>query len=118
MNLDPVQLEKDINNIPGICDEGKVAIKRLFTNNFGVNFIPKYEIKIGAIYVPKGYFRPCILVALNNIKALISLGKDSYQIGMVNHSFDSTEYTAEKLIKSGLYVKVANNAEEYFASCK
>lgn len=38
MKINPEQLAKDIDAIPEVCKEGKDAIKKIFTNSFGVEF--------------------------------------------------------------------------------
>lgn len=41
------QLEKDIEAIPGVCADAKVAIKKLFENSFGVEF--EEIVKVGSV---------------------------------------------------------------------
>ncbi len=46
--IDPVRLNKDINDIPGICPQSKDAIRRIFRNHFDVKF--ESFLKLGAVY--------------------------------------------------------------------
>ncbi|KKK99221.1 hypothetical protein LCGC14_2634940, partial [marine sediment metagenome] len=69
MSINARQLEKDIDAIPGICDEGKGAIKKLFENNFGVKFEHPREFKVGAVYIPCG------------------VPDDPYMLTKIGHSF-------------------------------
>jgi len=50
MNFNAKKLEADINNITGICNEGKKSIKRLFENHFGVEFKKAINPVIGQIW--------------------------------------------------------------------
>lgn len=46
--INATQLNEDIESIPGICADGKNAIRKIFKNHFGVQF--KEPLKLGAIY--------------------------------------------------------------------
>ena len=48
--IDPFKLQQDIEAIPGICQEGKMAIKRLFTNHFEVDFQTPVAVTVGQIW--------------------------------------------------------------------
>lgn len=51
MKINPEQLEKDIDSIPSICKEGKEAIKKLFTNNFDVEFPKVNEFDVSKLHL-------------------------------------------------------------------
>lgn len=41
MKVDAEAIEKSINAIPGVCEDGKKAIKKIFEDGFGVEFKKK-----------------------------------------------------------------------------
>jgi len=53
--IDPKQLEKDINAIPSICEDGKKAIKQLFEHNFEVKFEQETPFVLGGVYSKLNY---------------------------------------------------------------
>lgn len=54
LKINAEAIEKRINEIPGVCEDAKKAIKRLLEDGFGVTFEEVVEFKVGGIYQPKG----------------------------------------------------------------
>jgi len=107
--IDPVQLEKDIKDIPNICNEGVKAIKRLFSNNFGVDFTPEVVLpKAGEVW--DGSCNPKETryhhLITKNCKGLYVCDANQDAIRL---SQDYGSWGQVNLIR-----KIANNLEEYY----
>lgn len=112
--IDPKQLNRDIEAIPSICEDSKDAIRRLFENNFGVEFDRESsEFKTGAVYTTSGNGGLYMLVEIGKNIALVGVLSSAWA-GTPNHSWENEGCSAKTLIKGGIYVKVADSPEEYF----
>lgn len=73
MKFDNDKLEKDIDALEGICDDGKKGIKALFKNHFGVEFskpqkVYNWEDFAGKRFRISGFSEyNCIFFRLNDI---------------------------------------------------
>ena len=100
-------LERKIEAIPGVCDDGKKAIKELFAEAFGVEFkntlIPK-----NAVYRNKqdGFTFYVATVGGPDVYHLVAIDEDHHT------GTDSRLQDLGKYLKG--YKKIANSLQEYF----
>lgn len=108
MDIKAEQLEKDIEAIPGVCKEGKAAIKKLFENNFRVKF-PLEGLKIsmgnrGKIFRDKDY------------SMMLCWGDGGYHFFSIDGQYDIGHYYTNSP-KEGDVIKyklIASSPSEYF----
>jgi hypothetical protein len=78
MKIDAKILEQRIDEIPGVCLDGKKAIKNLFKDAFGITFLPSQpvEFKCGGVYrakESKNYFYWLSVVYLEENNRTVNL---------------------------------------------
>lgn len=108
MKIDAEAIEKSINAIPGVCEDGKKAIKKIFEDGFGVKFKFKEKIDLG---------REGLVFDFEGSHFVVSSDNCSKGVFRIDKQFriDTSDFSFWKdMNKNGRLTIVANSPEEYF----
>jgi len=102
--IDAEQLAKDIEAIPGLCDDGKRGVRQLFANNFDVKFeAPEERPKRGEVWGDS--YRAPLLITEDGKTIRLEEAAGEYRDKSIDEYLNATKWKRKKL---------ANSPKEYF----